>query len=165
VTARLYEQRFLRKVGAISNQRWLNKAVGGHFAGRIGPHSEETKRKISEKLKGRKLGPITEEQKQRQRETFMRNYEANREERFAARSAKMKDRIVLQETRAKISIALMGSTLTEETKKKIGAASKNQSKASREKQAASLRKKKWFTNDVQTIRAEVCPEGFRPGRI
>jgi hypothetical protein len=152
-------------VNALNDVRWLNRAVGGHFAGRRGPHSEETKRKIAEKARGRKrTTPVSEEQKQKQRETFKKNYEANREERFAKRSAKLKNRIVTPEQRAKIAAALTGVTLSEETKLKIGEASKRQPKESREKQASALRKKKWFTDGEKTVRTEVCPDGFRPGR-
>lgn len=163
--ARLFEQRYLRKVNALHSDKWLNRAVGGHFAGRRGPHSEETKMKIAAKAKGRKRKtPVSEEQKQKQRETFKRNYEANRAERFATRSAKQKGRIITEEHRAKISSTLTGTTLPEEVKRKISAASKLQSRESRQKQAEAIRKKKWFTNGVLTVREEVCPGGYRPGR-
>lgn len=166
VTARLFEQRYLRKVNALHDERWLNRAVGGHFAGRRGPHSEETKRKIAERARNRKSrGPVSEEQKQKQRETFKRNYEENRSTRFAARSNKQKNRVITQEHRDKIAATLRNSILSEETKRKIGEASKRQSKESRQKQADAIRRMKWFNNGVKTIRAEICPEGFAPGRL
>lgn len=163
-SARLYEQHLLRRVNALHSERWLNRAVGGHFAGRRGPHTEETKRKIGEKATGRKLSPCTEERKQKQRATFMRNYEANREARFAARSAKQKGRIITPEMKQKISITLTGTKLSEETKRKISEGSKRQSVESRQKCAASLRGRKWFTNGQEVVRAYICPTGFRPGR-
>lgn len=160
-----FERRYLRRMNVLKNERWLNKAIGKQTL-QMRPHSEETKRKIAEKAKGRKRAtPVSEEQKQKQRETFKRNYEANKEERFAKRSAKLKNRVVTPEQRAKISAALTGTTISEETKQKISEASKRQSKESRQKQAAALRRKKWFTNGEMTVRAEACPEGFRPGRI
>ena len=164
ISARLFEQRLLKKVNALNNERWLNKAIGGHLSGRRGPHSKETKRKMSEKAKDRRRGPVSEDQKQKQRETFMQNYEANREVRFAARSAKQKGRIISDEHRSKISATLTGTKLSDEVKRKIGEASKRQSTESRQKQAAALRGRRWFTDGQEVVRAYECPLGFRAGR-
>jgi len=149
--ARMAEQEFLIEVDALHDTRYLNRAIGGHLANTRG-----TPRKSR--------GPVSDEQKQKQRETFKHNYAANKEARFAERSAKQKGRVITPEMRTKISAALTGTTSSEETKRKISEASKRQPKESREKQAAALRQKKWFTDGAKTIRAEVCPDGFRPGR-
>lgn len=162
-SARSFEQRLLRRVGALHSDRWLNQAIGGEFAGRRGPHTAETRQKIREKAIGRKRKTlVSEEQKRAQKETFAKNYTP---ERAAARSAKQKGRIVTTEHRAKISATLSGTHLSDETKRKIGEASKRQSAESRQRQAAKLRLKKWFTDGKVSVREETCPPGFRPGRV
>lgn len=151
MAARLAEQQILLEVDALHNPRFLNRAIGGHLANTRGQPRKSR-------------GPVSEEQKQKQRETFKRNYEANHAERFASRSARQRGRIITPEMRAKISATLTGTTLSDEVKRKIGEASRRQSKESRAKQAEALRKKKWFTDGVRAVRAEVCPPGFQPGR-
>lgn len=49
-----YEMKFLRRIGAVTNPRFLNKSIGGSSGFHHGINrTEETYRKISEKLRGR----------------------------------------------------------------------------------------------------------------
>jgi hypothetical protein len=55
----------------------------------------------------------------------------------------------------------LGKHHTEETKKKIGDANKENHKGYKNSQFGTH----WYTNGEINIKAKECPEGFRPGRI
>ena len=67
---RAYEAKFLQRVNAAANKSWLNKSNSGGNGSYIRkkgikgkPHTEETKRRISEKAIGRKLKPLSQQHK------------------------------------------------------------------------------------------------------
>jgi hypothetical protein len=159
--ARLFEQEVLTRNDAVTSSSWLNRAVGGHFAGTRGTLSETTKQKISAAHKGKKRKPLSLEQIAKQKATYKLNYTP---ERSARKSQQQKGRVITEEHRQKISATLIGRKIPAEVCSKISQASKNQSVTSRQKQAAILRTYKWFTDGKISVCAAACPSGFTPGR-
>ena len=60
-----------------------------------------------------------------------------------------------------------GKHLSEESRKKIGAARKGKSLSAetRQKLSETIKCKHWYNNGVICVRAKTCPEGFVPGRL
>jgi group I intron endonuclease len=83
----------------LEGHRLTNKAEGGAQP-RGYTQSEETRKKISDALRGRKYGPLSEEHKRKMSES-------------------LKGHPVSQETREKLRKANTGKTLSEETRRKI----------------------------------------------
>lgn len=177
--ARLYEQHILKTNDVLNKPNWLNRAIGGHFAGTRGPLSEETKQKISLANKGKKHGRHSEKSIQQQKETFKRNYSENRKTRFENRSKKQKGRIITEEHKYKISQTLTGRKLSDAVKLKISkTVSANRWFTNGVSDVfvpecpngfwsgrSNTKSMKWFTDGFKNVRSEFCPDGFKPGRI
>lgn len=83
-----------------------------------------------------------------------------------------------EETKQKISKSMKGKTFTEEHKSRISASlkgidhsgeknsmyGKQQSDETKAKIAAANKGKHWYTNGVDSVKTEICPEGYWPGR-
>ena len=130
----------------LNKENWLNKAIGGHFAGTSGPHSEETKQKISIANKGRVKGPLSDEIR---RKIALSNLGKKRSKETCERirTAKLS---MTEETKSKISKTLTGSKMSEEAKEKISAHSKQ---------------RRWFNNGSHSVFRIDCPNGYIIGRI
>lgn len=150
IEARRFEQEFLQEQKVLEKENWLNRAVGGEFAGRYGPHTEETKRKIADKHRGKKRGPCSPERIAKQKKTYAGNYLLDYDARFARKSAAHKGAVFSAEHRAKIAVGASLVKPSAETKAKISAHSS---------------KCRWFTDGVQCKFCHECPEGWRAGRI
>ena len=107
--------------------------------------SEETKIKLSEAHKGKKLEPFSEEHRRKIGEAHK------------GKSTWTKEKHHSEETRKKISEAHKGKPTwnkgkhhSEETLKKISEAGKG---------------KHWYNDGTKSIMSKTCPEGFVPGRI
>ncbi len=107
----------------------LNVSIGG--AGGCGKHSDKTKRKLSQALKGIKRGPMCEEHR-------------------LAISKALIGKTVSSETRQKLAKAATGKTASEETRRRIGKASKGRkpSKEARQKMS-DAGKGKTFSDETK----------------
>ena len=78
----------------------------------------------------------------------------------------MKQRMSESQKKRDPSTFARGFTRTEEQKQHLRELNlgKKQSEETKQKRKESLHKLRWFTNGVEDIRAEVCPEGFHVGR-
>ena len=103
--------------------------------------SEETKKKLSEAMKG----------KQKSEETKKKLSEANKGENNPNYGKHFSE-----ETRKKMSEAQKGKHLSEETRKKISEA---------KKENTNVRGRHWYNNSEINIRAYECPDGFVPGKL
>lgn len=65
-----YESRILRRLNAKNHPKFLNQHNGDGKFGKIGFHSEETRRKMSETRRGKQGKPISEETRQKISETM-----------------------------------------------------------------------------------------------
>jgi hypothetical protein len=102
----LWEEKVIRRIGAVRDERWLNKQnTGKDFYG--GPLSETHKAKISAAHKGKTR---SKEQK-------------------AAMSAARKGKPKSDEFRKNLSLVNKGKIFSEETRAKISAAKKRQAKS------------------------------------
>ena len=123
-------------------------------------HSEETKKKIGEAMKGKNFGEKSPMYgKHHTDETIRKISEAMKGKHLSEETKKklseaMKGKPKSKETRNKMSEAK--KNMSEETKKKIGAASKGNTNA---------KGMRWFNNGEKCIRAKECPPGFVPGRL
>ena len=116
-----FETKVLQRIRRSGNwELWLNQAINGH---RFGPHSEETRRKISAGTKGRHM-VITEEHKRKLSEAMMgHKRQPFTEEHRAKLSAAKKGRKLPDEHKARIK-ANARKTITEEHKQRIAQAQK-----------------------------------------
>lgn len=160
------------------NKNWLGKH-----------HTEETKLKISESHKGKKL---TDKHKEKDRlsqigrkhteETKKKISENNKGKHKLTDAHKEKLRQsnlgkhISEEHRKKISDSNKGRMFSDETRKKLSESAKNRpmiSDETRKKMSESAKKRPitkgstgmfWFTNGIENKMAYDCPEGFHKGR-
>ena len=165
------------------NQYFINPEDNkGHFR-RIGPHSEETKAKISAKQKDKKL---SEETKMKMRKPKSKTSKLSEETKMKMRKPKsqehvekMRSRIVsddtkqkiseshknkkhTQETKDKLSKIKFGSVHTEEHKKKIGDAHRGMSRSEETKSKISEKAKERKTPMPNTSKRYriISPDGI-----
>ena len=122
-------------------------------------YSDERRKKISERKKG-KNNPMygrkhTEETKKKIK---------NNAPLKTGKNNPMYGRKHTEEAKDKIRNSNLGKKLSEETRKKISGKMAGRIIADKTKEL--MRKKKWFTNGINTIFCELenVPEGYRPGR-
>ena len=140
--ANLFETKFLKRVGAVKSDRWLNKHDTESFRGpcmfsessrkkmseaakkRTGRVvSEETRRKISEAQKGKKKGPQSEETKRKK--SLANSGKTISEDHKAAISKANSGRVRTAESKYLQRQKMLGrSTMTEEGKRRISEAHK-----------------------------------------
>jgi len=121
-----YEDQKLIEYDAVRKPNWLNQCRKGKYFSNHKPHSEKTKRKISEKAKGRTVSLET-------REKLSKISSGENNPRFGA--------TVSQETKEKISKAHKGKILTEEHKRKISKGSTHHSPSLEHRENLSKLKK------------------------
>ena len=149
--ARNYEQDYLNEQDVLNKSNWLNRAIGGHNAGTKGLiMTEETKRKISLSKLGKTGKTPTKEHVKKQKDTYKKNYYSNYEENFKKKSLQLSGIKRSEKQKLKLSELNTGKKLKDETKEKIGKASKG---------------KKWFTDGKVSKFCYDCPEGFYQGRV
>lgn len=123
-----------------------------------GTFSEETKKRIAEKvskaLKGRKQSKELVEKRavklRGQKRTIEQRQRFSEAQKSRDPNTFARGFTVPQETRDRISQTLTGQVQSEETKLK---------------RKESISKLKWWNNGVENLRAETCPEGYVAGRI
>ena len=140
--------------GFIRSEEWKRKQSESHRGKKHNPHSEETKRKISEALKGK---PRSEETKRKLSEAKKGIHLALSEER----------RIKLSEALKGENNPNYGKHLSEETKRKISEAKKGrrQTEEEKRKQIEAQRGKHWYNNGEINKFCYTCPEGFVSGML
>jgi group I intron endonuclease len=126
------EQHWLDATQAASRGYNLTPTAGSLLGKK---HTEETRRKMSEAHKGRKHGPMSEEQKAHYSELY-RGKKLSEETR-ARMSAAKTGRVFSDETRQRISDAHRGRSLSEATKQKLRLA--NLGKKASEETRAKMR--------------------------
>lgn len=137
------------KVGAENCYNISDGGQGGSGTrGKHWKHSEETRQKISDALKGRHL---SEEAKKKLSEAH-RGKKLSEEHRRKIRenSKGMKGKHHSEESKRRLSEANKGKKLSEETIRK---------------RSESFKGNCWFNNGKVCIRVKECPEGFVPGRL
>lgn len=147
IEARAWEERVIRRVGAVRSPHWLNRGNGGrHFAG----PSEEEKIRISERLRG---VPKTEESKAKLRAAWKRRKENWVHRPHSAESkAKMRAAKIgiprSDETKAKLRAVNLGKTISSEAKAKISATNtgSKRSEETRAKMRAAWERRKCATS-------------------
>ena len=107
--ARKYEEQKLMEWDVVRKDNWLNKTISGKDFIHSAPHSEEYKRKMSERMKGKKQPARSEEHKRK----------------IALWQKGRKKGAQSEEHKRKISLALSGRKLSEETKRKMSEAKLN----------------------------------------
>ena len=139
------EKFYIKKEREQNPNGCYNIADGGYGGGNKGKHlSEETKKNLSEALKGKKRGPFSEETKRKMSEAHkgMQPSEETRKKMSEARKGKKKPPRS-EEHRRKLSEALKGKHLSDEARKALC----------------------WFNNGEINVRAKECPEGFVAGML
>ena len=146
IKARAWEERVIRRLGAVRSPLWLNRGNGGrHFAG----PSEEEKIRISERLRG---VPKTEEAKAKMREAWKRRKE-NWIPLYHSEESKAKMREAKigiprsDETKAKLRAANLGKSISPEAKAKMSATNtgSKRSEETREKMRVAWERRKCAT--------------------
>ena len=129
-------------------------------------HSEEWKRKISEKAKGRSSAFKGHHHSE---ETRSKLSKMNK-----GKTSTFKGKHHTEETKRKISEARKGFRLTDETKKKMSESrkgrqsymkGKHHSEESKKRISESCKGSHWYTNGEVEFFGKECPEGFTKGRI
>lgn len=114
--ALLFEQQKQRELGVLKKSNWLNRCIGGvKFRG--GPRSAEAKRKMSEKAKARRLGPLSEKHKLSISIAVSKSNSSIEVREKLSKANKGKVRSF--EQRERIANGHKGRKLSEETKRKI----------------------------------------------
>ena len=129
-------------------------------------HSAETRKKMSEALKGEKCYIFG---KHLSEDTRKKISEAKKGE-----NNPMFGKHRLAETCKKIAEAHIGKHHSVETRKKMSEShkgkpswmkDKHHSDETRQKMSEAHKGKHWYNNGVKSILAKTCPEGFVPGRL
>ena len=122
-------------------------------------HSAETRKKMSEALKGEKCYIFG---KHRSAETRKKMSESNKEE-----NNPMFGKHHSAEARKKMSEVHKGKNRSAETRKKIAEAhkGKNHSAETRKNMSEARKGKHWYNNGVISVLSRECPDGFVKGRI
>lgn len=144
--AKSYEEQKLIEFDVLNKDNWLNKNICGKHIGFFGPHSEESKRKISDSKKGKKRKPFSEEH----RRNLSKACKGENNGRYGA--------IVSEETRKKISNNRKGITswnsgiiMSEEHRRKISEARKGKVMSEEAKKKISdAVKLRWSTKKLSS---------------
>ena len=135
-----WETKFLKRVRVIEKDNWLNQSyTDGRWCN--SGHSVETRRKLSEAAKGKKISE----------ETRRKLSEASKDKKHS------------EETRRKMSEAAKGRKHNEETRRKISEALKRKKREMRNFQS----KKFWITDGVNNrmvFEGDSIPDNWRKGR-
>ena len=115
--AREWEDRVLRRTGAVKSPRWINASNGGHEFAASGPHSPEHRAKISAAQKRRLSDPAV---RAKAGLAFLGKQHSN--ETRAKISATKKGKPLSAEHCAKVSASMVGRTFSDEARAKISAA-------------------------------------------
>lgn len=121
----LWENRILSKFDAKNNPLWFNKHNGNKDFKNIG-HSEETKRKISEKNKGQisnKKGKTLSDSHKEKIANALKGKAKSEPHKQKCRIARL-GKPHSKETKLKMSLSHKGHTVTDDTKQKISRANK-----------------------------------------
>jgi len=165
------EEKVLTKLDAVKNEKWLNRANNGK---QFNNTSEETRRKMSESGKKKKL---TEEHKQKIRDNHCSLKPGfvgpNKGRKFSKESAQkhsewMKNNFKhTEETKRKMSELNKGKKLTEEHKQKLSLAKKGKLHSEAWSKSASKNRKgkHWWNNGTNEKWCFECPDGFIKGRL
>lgn len=140
------------------------------YPSRLGmKHSAETRRKLSEAMKGKTHSAETRRKQGEARKGKKHSEEAKRKMSKARKGKKLGPRT--KEQKLKISKALRGKKrgpMTEERKRKLSEAHKGKthSTETRRKLSEAHKGKTWWNNGEQTTMAHVCPgSGWKRGRL
>lgn len=104
-----YEELKLKEFNVLKKENWLNQNIAGKNFAHFGPHSEQTRQKISKGLAGKKRAPLSDDHK---RKISEKNKGANN-------GMFGKTIICSEETKEKIRLANTGKIPTEEQRKKM----------------------------------------------
>lgn len=115
--------------------------------------TDEHRTKISNALKGRKITWDTSH------EVVMTDETRQKIKKAAQERAKS------DEWRKKISETSKGRYWSDEQKRKASESHKNLSDETRRLLSLASSRKKWYNNGEKEIFSEVCPEGWKPGRV
>lgn len=157
-----YSKDTLKKFGLYYNQPadrlifltgWEHKHI--HYAEQ--KLSEETKKKISISLTGKKQ---TEHTRQKRANSLKGHRPWSR-----GKPSLWKGKHHSEESRKKMSEAHKGKNLSEETRQKLHEACKNPSEETRRKLSVARKGKHWYNNGIKNVFTYKCPEGFTKGKI
>ena len=145
--AKLWESKVLTKLDCARQEKWINRNnCDGKFH-TIDGLSEETKQKLSQIRKGRKL---TEEWKAKigaANKNKIRSEEFRKQVSLTHKGRKRP--FTSEEHRRNLSKAITGKKHSDETRKKISEIQKGKS---------------WWTNGEKSTCSHICPPGFYKGR-
>lgn len=112
--AKLYETTYLRSVGVPGNEKWLNKSDGSKHFFHGNSHSDESKKKMSEKKSGSRRKPMSDETKRKIGLTMLGNTRGQKPGSNAKRSSTLTGRKLAPGHAEKISKAKKGKKFTPE---------------------------------------------------
>ena len=129
-------------------------------------HSAETRKKMSEALKGEKCYIFGKHLSEESRKKISEANKGDKNPMFGKHHS--------AEARKKMSEVHKGKHRSAETCKKIAEANKGKHRSAETRQRMSearkgkptcIKGKHWYNNGIKSILAKTCPEGFVPGRL
>ena len=127
-----WEHRVLTRLDVVNNSQWLNENVGGKRFTTMGPLSEEHKRAVSKAMTGLKRKPLSEETKRKI------------SEKRKGQPTHNKGKPMSEEQKKLLSQVRTGYKSSEETKAKIGAASRGRIKSAETREKMALKRKEYW---------------------